>query len=181
MGRILTAGGRIKWGRVWIYVSPFVFLNMVVWYWTFFMLPTNQYVTQMMREQDTQISTLRNENTQLKARHRALVIVARDKISYVRGQKAEMDRLLAHWHDRAVTLEMEDAGLSTDKTGMVGGWIPGTFSHLPEFEPYDLSEPETPTTDGETPPIEPETPTEPQEGSETSIDTTNKTSSLWYN
>ena len=103
----------VKWMRVWNLCSPFIFCNIVCWFWVWHFFPIKAEIDQIGRNIDArqciEITKLKVENKNLKNKYAFLYYRARE----AHGQKAELHRQLQEWQARAIDLEITMSGGNT--------------------------------------------------------------------
>ena len=111
---------KINWMRVWNLCCPFIFCNIVCWFWVWYFFPAKSQIDQIGWNRDArlcvEITKLKVSNRDLKKKYASLHSLAREKIHYAYGQKAELHRQLQEWQAKAVDLEITMSGGKTELT-----------------------------------------------------------------
>ena len=104
---------KVNWMNVWNGCAPFVFANIAIWFFVWFVMPSQQQFATIQNQQDNEVSRLTKENENLKENYKKLINLAKSKINQMEGRNQELDRLLAEWQNKAVILEMNKTDLFT--------------------------------------------------------------------
>jgi len=119
---------KVCWFRVWNFCCPFIFANIVIWFWVLYTIPCKIQSEEIHYQYISENNKLRQENAKLKSNYKKLVLIAREKVHNLNGQNQQLGKQLETWQYKTVQLELKEAGFDT--TPVSENWFPAEFLPL---------------------------------------------------